>query len=173
MAMPVFPNRCNGTQCSRCAECCTDFLPMTRKEVEIIKSYIAKNNILPVNNDGEEFIDVTCCFCDKVNHRCLIYPVRPFVCRNFKCCKSYETLSKERVLYNTRKDLYVNAYVSEDIPKDNSIITTLALFYPSKFSFTRDLNISWLHCKKDKILFDLFTSKFTIIKPGDIYKGGK
>ena len=34
-------------QCSKCGECCTNFLPVTQKEVETIQDYVIANKIRP------------------------------------------------------------------------------------------------------------------------------
>lgn len=81
----------NG-KCSRCASCCTNRLPMTYKEVKKIKEFIKVNNIKPVVKSNfalrEELIDGTCPFSDDKAGKCLIYRVRPDVCRFFMCDKT-------------------------------------------------------------------------------------
>ena len=39
---------CNGI-CSKCGNCCTNFLPITKKEITKIKQYVSENNIQPEN----------------------------------------------------------------------------------------------------------------------------
>jgi hypothetical protein len=34
-------------ECSRCGECCGDYLPLLKNELKIIKEYVKKNNIKP------------------------------------------------------------------------------------------------------------------------------
>ena len=37
----------NNGKCSQCGECCSNFLPVSQKEIEIIQDYVLKNNIKP------------------------------------------------------------------------------------------------------------------------------
>lgn len=76
---------CNG-QCSRCGECCGIFIPFTEKELSIIKEYVSKHNIQPINRFTPKGMEAMCCFYDNINHKCNIYEVRPYACRDFKCC---------------------------------------------------------------------------------------
>lgn len=86
----------NG-KCSNCGNCCSNFLPMRRKEVEKIRDYIQKNKIHesihlpPVANLG---YDATCPFRDNTKGICTIYPVRPKICQIFICD------SEKRAKYN-------------------------------------------------------------------------
>lgn len=79
----------NG-KCTQCGACCSNLLPMSSKEVKEIKRYIEKHKIqefkhlIPVVNQP---MDMNCPFLntDKSCEKCLIYPVRPMVCRKFSC----------------------------------------------------------------------------------------
>lgn len=73
-------------KCSRCARCCQAILVMSEQEIHKIKSYIGKTKIQPINHHtvlDTEFVDV-CPFLDN-GHNCMIYPVRPSVCKRFLC----------------------------------------------------------------------------------------
>lgn len=80
---------CNG-KCTGCGNCCSNLLPMTDKEIRIIKKYIKRNgikeckHILPL---ATPTIDMTCPFLDDNRYceKCMIYEVRPRICRNFIC----------------------------------------------------------------------------------------
>ena len=80
---------CNG-KCTGCGECCSNALPMTDKEIEIIRKYIKRYNIketkhvFPLIN---HVFDLTCPFLDnnKSCEKCKIYEVRPRICRDFIC----------------------------------------------------------------------------------------
>lgn len=75
-------------KCSSCGNCCSNLLPMSKKEIRTIHDYIRKNNIreskhiLPVVNHP---YDMTCPFRDNGKKICTIYPVRPEICRQFIC----------------------------------------------------------------------------------------
>lgn len=80
-------------KCSECGQCCSNLLPMSEKEVAEIRRYIKKHRIrerkhsypAPLANPPE--MDLTCPFLDesKENNKCVIYPVRPEICRIFIC----------------------------------------------------------------------------------------
>lgn len=80
---------CNG-KCTGCGECCSNLLPMTDEEIEMIRKYVKRYNIkenkylAPLANP---ILDMTCPFLDdsKSCDKCKIYEVRPKVCRNFIC----------------------------------------------------------------------------------------
>ena len=79
----------NG-KCTGCGSCCTNFLPMTEKEVSIIHRYIKERNVKEQKHvipSSEPTVDMTCPFLDdsKSCDKCLIYEVRPRVCRDFIC----------------------------------------------------------------------------------------
>lgn len=80
---------CNG-KCSCCGECCSNIIPISNKEIKDIKRYIVKHKIERVNHRPavcNDFLDMTCPFLDPDggNEKCRIYPVRPYVCREFIC----------------------------------------------------------------------------------------
>lgn len=80
----------NG-ECTKCGSCCSNFLPMTKTEIEVIRKYIAENGIkeqrilVPTSNVS---FDMNCPFLNtrKDKDKCEIYPVRPKICRDFICC---------------------------------------------------------------------------------------
>ena len=79
----------NG-KCTGCGSCCTNFLPMTEKEVSIIHRYIKERNVKEQKHfipSSTPIVDMTCPFLDdsKSCDKCLIYEVRPRVCRYFIC----------------------------------------------------------------------------------------
>lgn len=100
----------NG-ECIKCGECCSNILPMSEKEIKIIKRYIKKHKIkehkhvLPI----KEYYDATCPFLDD-EHRCTIYKVRPLICRSFKCDKynhiPREMMNKEIDVINVRETFF-------------------------------------------------------------------
>lgn len=73
---------CNG-KCSKCGDCCTNFIPITKKEVKKIKKYVEENNIKAEKRIFENDIYMKCPFLDMKTKQCKIYEVRPFVCRDF------------------------------------------------------------------------------------------
>lgn len=93
-------NFTNHGNCSECGNCCTNMLPISDTEVLKIKTYIKKNHIKPhVMNLplATPTIDMTCPFLktEENTHRCMIYPVRPFICKHFICSKSEQQLIQD------------------------------------------------------------------------------
>jgi len=81
----------NG-KCTQCGACCSNYLPMTQKEIATIHRFVKKHDIkefkhlFPVSNDT---FDMTCPFMDdsKQKEKCRIYSVRPEICKQFICSK--------------------------------------------------------------------------------------
>ena len=78
-------------KCVECGNCCSAILPVSSSEIKEIKRYVKKNNVKTCKHflptpDGEMF-DLTCPFLDTTKHekKCRIYPVRPTICKAFKC----------------------------------------------------------------------------------------
>lgn len=94
-------NAING-KCTKCGKCCGLFIPVTKKEVAKIKKYVKENNIEPENRITPKAIELRCPFLDLKNHKCNIYPVRPFVCRDFICCR--KDWKEHRAKYQLRAD---------------------------------------------------------------------
>ena len=87
MKSGVYDYTING-ECSNCGECCTNLLPMSKKEVARIRRYIEKHNINEQHHNvmyADVHFDMTCPFRSDVQKKCLIYDVRPQICRSFRC----------------------------------------------------------------------------------------
>lgn len=106
-------NFCKNNECSKCGNCCTPFLPMTKSEVKAVREFLknhadikekALNN--PFFESGNVYI--RCCFYDKDKKECMIYPVRPLICQMYKCNQSEEKIESNkdfiisRAHYNTK-----------------------------------------------------------------------
>ena len=81
-------NTCSGN-CSRCGDCCGLFIPFNDEDIEVIKAYVKKHNIKPQDrlNKMTGGFEAHCCFYDMKNKKCTIYPVRPYVCKDFICSR--------------------------------------------------------------------------------------
>lgn len=96
----------NG-KCSGCGNCCSDLLPMSQKEVDVIRRYIKKHKIkeckhlLPV---AKPALDMTCPFLDtdKKSEKCRIYPVRPEICKQFICDNEQRAKHNRKLIGQTR-----------------------------------------------------------------------
>lgn len=84
--------------CSKCGECCTNFLPVTQKEIEIIQKYVIANKIRPQKQMLVMQNRLTCPYYN--GKKCLIYEVRPLVCKEFHCYKKITSEIAEKFSKN-------------------------------------------------------------------------
>lgn len=84
---------CNG-KCTKCGECCSNLLPVTQNEIDIIQRYVVAKNIKPQKQVLIMQQKLQCPYFD--GKKCLIYEVRPLICKEFYCFKKmdYETAQK-------------------------------------------------------------------------------
>ena len=78
----------NEGECSQCGQCCTNFLPMSEKELKTIKRHVKKHHIKPQKHlmpTVEPTIDMTCHLRNDAERKCMAYDVRPQICRSFLC----------------------------------------------------------------------------------------
>ena len=75
---------CRG-ECSKCGNCCTPFLPVSQEEINIIQKYVIENNIKPNYTMLVMENKLSCPYYD--GKKCLIYEVRPLICKEFYCNK--------------------------------------------------------------------------------------
>ena len=111
-------------KCSGCGNCCSRHLAMSNKEINTIRNYIKKHNIVQQKHAvyvyADPMFDATSPFLDdsKPNHKCTIYEVRPLICREFKC-DCWQNIDRSSKLY--RSDLHpvdaVETFFPE-IPKE-------------------------------------------------------
>lgn len=93
--------------CSNCGQCCGNILPVGKREIELIRRYVKKHNIkeqihrLPTRR---EMYDFTCPFRDDLRKKCLIYPVRPAICRDFQCDKPQKNIMADKSMYHEKCD---------------------------------------------------------------------
>ena len=104
MEQGVF-NFTDDGHCSNCGQCCSDVLPVSEKEIHTIKGYIRKNNI----NEQRHFVplakpyyDMTCPFRNNTVRKCMIYPVRPMICRDFQCDKPQKHIEADKRMYHRK-----------------------------------------------------------------------
>ena len=86
-----------NNQCSNCGECCSNTLPLSEGEVKTIKNYIKRHNIKEQRHNYMVGVDMTCPFRDEANRKCLIYNVRPQICRQFQCNHKKEDIMKSKM----------------------------------------------------------------------------
>lgn len=98
-------------KCSGCGNCCGNVLPITKIEIATIKQYIKKHKIKPIIHGQKGTIDCMCPFRDEVNKKCIIYSVRPFICRDYQCNK--DPMQAAMDMY--RKDVDPAKYTARDM----------------------------------------------------------
>ena len=83
-------------ECSKCGECCTNLLPISQNELDIIQRYVIEHKIRPQTHMLVMQNRLSCPYYD--GKKCLIYEVRPLICKEFYCYKkpSYEMAQKFR-----------------------------------------------------------------------------
>lgn len=113
---------CNG-KCSKCGNCCSLFIPFTDRELNRIRKYVRKHNIMPQNRNTEDGFLSQCCFLDRENHLCTIYPVRPYVCSDFICSRKNWKVKRDeyesKAIYNSTKSRkFIMATFDDKVFKD-------------------------------------------------------
>lgn len=101
-------------RCSCCGECCTNFLPICQEEFDVIQEYVIKNNIKPQMQMLVMQNRLSCPYYD--GKKCLIYEVRPLICKEFYCYKkpTFETGKK----FQDKKYITVDMWrIAKDIDK--------------------------------------------------------
>lgn len=96
----------NG-KCTSCGNCCTALLPMTKAELKTIQRYVKRNHIQIEKHTGAD-LDFTCPFRNEEKKICMIYPIRPQICQDFKCDKPQKKVdeTKEHYSYDKRFSVY-------------------------------------------------------------------
>lgn len=92
-------------QCSQCGECCSDFLPLSDMEIAQIHAYVKRHGITEHRNCPPTVIptvDYTCPFRNNAEKKCEIYPVRPAICRDFRCDKPGKNIPAKRQMYGKK-----------------------------------------------------------------------
>lgn len=87
---PKVTNFTQHGQCSCCGQCCGSLLPVTDEEMQTLKQFIRNNHIRPSTPDQQDFITMQCPLLNPTSAlmphaSCKAYPVRPAICRVFKC----------------------------------------------------------------------------------------
>ena len=101
-------------KCTQCGACCSNYLPMTQKEIAVIHRFVKKHSVkefrhlFPVSSG---YFDMTCPFMDdsKLKEKCRIYPVRPEICKQFICSKEKKPLKGHLEQYDivdVRKEFF-------------------------------------------------------------------
>jgi hypothetical protein len=98
-------NYTDNGRCTGCGDCCGRLLPLSKKEVKTIRRYVAKKKIQPhtiITPSMAPLLDMNCPFLDttKEKDKCMIYDIRPDICRSFKCDNVTSDPAAEKRLMN-------------------------------------------------------------------------
>lgn len=94
-------------KCSNCGQCCSNILPISQKEIKTIRRYIDEHGIeeqICRYPTSAPTIELTCPFRDDSQKKCLIYKVRPAICRDFKCDKPRQKIYADKAMYHGKYD---------------------------------------------------------------------
>ena len=101
----------NG-ECIRCGNCCSDFLPLSKREIKGIRQYIKKHHIkrqkhlfAPLDGDYVSY-DIVCPFYSPLEKKCAIYEIRPDICREFKCNKPLPEIEATKRFFGETRHVY-------------------------------------------------------------------
>lgn len=77
------------TNCRNCGDCCT-IIPASRQEVKAIRGYLEAHPEIKKQAQAHSHRILECPFRDDEAQRCIIYPVRPAICRLMGVCPELE-----------------------------------------------------------------------------------
>ena len=93
--------------------CPSNFLPISQEELNIIQKYVIENNIKP---QTEVLVMENRLACPYWNHKCLIYEVRPLICKEFYCNKKMDAETFEK--FKDKKIIPVDMWaIAKEIEK--------------------------------------------------------
>lgn len=96
-------------KCSDCGSCCSSVIPVTDAEAEILKGYAEAHGIKPELPEGKGMImQLQCPFLHKETGqpcKCLVYPVRPGICRSYRCDKSDADILRDYLRTTNQKEM--------------------------------------------------------------------
>lgn len=106
MEQGVYDFTDNG-KCIGCGKCCSNYLPLSSREAKEIHRYMKKHHITEKKHNAPTItpvFDMTCPFLDesKSCEKCSIYPVRPMICRDFKCDNPKKKIYVDKKKYHER-----------------------------------------------------------------------
>lgn len=86
-------------KCSRCGQCCSNFIPLTRKEIQELQELVKTNIEVQIKTTPDGRFIMMCPFLILNNEnevsKCSIYEHRPSICKMFKCSNANMKLSAE------------------------------------------------------------------------------
>jgi Fe-S-cluster containining protein len=134
-----YNNYCKNGNCSGCGNCCTELIPLTITEVNLIKAYIKEKGVKPYSEvffdyNGKPSANLMCPFRDFDKQVCKIYPVRPKICRVFKCNQDLITVEKHKDSCHKKANYNKTASRKKRLTK---VYSTRELIYGDKLDTLR------------------------------------
>ena len=118
MNVKIIDNSLCG-ECRKCGECCSPFLPVCQEEINDIQMYVIKNNIKPNKTMLVMQNRLQCPYFD--GNKCLIYKVRPLICKEFYCYKKPTAEMAQK--FSNKKYISVNLWtIADEIEKQRKKI---------------------------------------------------
>lgn len=109
-------------KCSKCGECCSCFLPICQEELDIIQEYVIKNNIKP---QTQMLVMQNRLCCPYYNgKKCLIYEVRPLICKEFYCNKKVDIETAKK--FKDKEYILVNMWeIAKEIERQRKSLKSI------------------------------------------------
>lgn len=109
-------------KCSKCGECCSCFLPICQEELDTIQEYVIKNNIKP---QTQMLVMQNRLCCPYYNgKKCLIYEVRPLICKEFYCNKKMDIETAKK--FKDKEYIPVNMWeIAKEIEKQRKSLKSI------------------------------------------------
>jgi len=86
-------------ECKCCGECCSNYLPLRKEEINTMKKLAQTENKHPLRNDWYE----RCPFLNN-NNKCDIYENRPLICKQYSCYNFKNNIYNLQVFKNINLD---------------------------------------------------------------------
>lgn len=120
----------NG-KCSRCGQCCSNFIPLTPSEAKNLRELIKEDIEVQIKTDDKGRVYMLCPFLlmspDSDETRCSIYENRPSICRIYQCNKTQKVkdpANEPYIITDLMKDI-----IKYDYQKDNGMTYEEAMEY--------------------------------------------
>ena len=120
------------SQCMSCGKCCANILLVSSSEIKKIKKYIQTNNIKSINRQSIMLPYQDICPFLTQDKKCIIYEVRPAICKRYQCYEDpgYDLDYRNLKAINMLQTFYPNEFcphvdltaINENIKNKNKII---------------------------------------------------
>ena len=103
-------------KCGKCGKCCSNYLPLTEKELKIMKKRAIKSNKQSLSKGWYHI----CPFLNYKNE-CDIYEDRPMICREFDCFQFNNLLVSKNMIESAKKEKYRLINLRKEIFNEGNI----------------------------------------------------